>query len=290
MDLAQIEKIKKLAIIAIVSDDYLMEQLVLKGGNAINLVYKISGRASMDLDFSMPGDFEEEQMDSIQSKLERLLRDTFQQEELVVFDIKLIKKPDNIKQPDMMRFWGGYQINFKVVPQSVYDSYSDNIESLRKYSTVIGPKDRRVFTIAISKFEYCDDKVAKDIDGYTVYVYTTEMIAIEKIRAICQQQPEYREIVQRHTPNPRARDFFDIYTITQSYPMDFNSFRIKELLITCFKSKKVPLNLIRKVNSQREFHRTDYPSLRDTVNSDVDLRGFDFYFDFVVAILNSITI
>ena len=72
--------------------------------------------------------------------------------------------------------------------------------------------------------------------------------------------------------------------------MDFNSPRIKELLITCFKSKKVPLNLIRQVNSQREFHRTDYPSLRDTVNSYGDLRGFDFYFDFVVAILNSITI
>lgn len=290
MDLTQIERIQRLAIVALVSDDYLMEQLVLKGGNAINLIYQISGRASMDLDFSMPSDFEEGQMDSIQSKIEELLKETFQQEGLIAFDIKITKKPDKIKKPDTMEFWGGYQITFKVIPESIYDSYSDNIESLRKRSTVIGPKDRKVFTIDISKFEYCDDKVAKDIDGYTLYVYTTEMIVLEKIRAICQQLPEYCEIVQRHDPNPRARDFFDIYTINQFYPIDFNSPRTNELLTACFKSKKVPLNFIHKVDSQREFHRTGYPSLRDTVNINEDLKDFDFYFDYVVAILNSINI
>jgi len=51
--LSSIDKIKKLVIIALVSDDYLMEQLVLKGGNAIDLVYQISGRASVDLDYSV---------------------------------------------------------------------------------------------------------------------------------------------------------------------------------------------------------------------------------------------
>ena len=38
-----IDKIKRLTIIAMVSDDYLMEQLVLKGGNAIDIVYQFSG-------------------------------------------------------------------------------------------------------------------------------------------------------------------------------------------------------------------------------------------------------
>jgi predicted nucleotidyltransferase component of viral defense system len=31
-----------------------MDQLVLKGGNALDLIYGISTRASMDLDFSVP--------------------------------------------------------------------------------------------------------------------------------------------------------------------------------------------------------------------------------------------
>ena len=51
VDLDRIEKIKRLAIIAMFSDDDLMERLVLKGGNALDIVYEIGSRASMDLDF-----------------------------------------------------------------------------------------------------------------------------------------------------------------------------------------------------------------------------------------------
>jgi len=51
MNLKFLEKLKKLTIIAMVSDDYLMEKLVLKGGNALDLFYGISPRASLDLDF-----------------------------------------------------------------------------------------------------------------------------------------------------------------------------------------------------------------------------------------------
>lgn len=290
MDLALIERIKKMAIVAMVSDDYMMEQLVLKGGNAIDLVYQISGRASMDLDFSMPSDFDKDKLDSIKATIESLLVKTYQQEGLVAFDVKLIQKPKRIGKIDEMEFWGGYQIEFKLIPKKFYAQYSDNIEFLRKNSTVIGPSGRKLFKIQISKFEYCAGKVAKEIYGYTVYVYTTEMIVLEKIRAICQQHPEYRDIVKSHPPSARARDFFDIYTIMQTFPMDLNSERTKEFLEASFSSKRVPLSLIHKVASQREFHRTDYPSLRDTVKRGVDLKDFDYYFDYVVDILNSIDI
>ena len=51
MDINILEKVKRLAIIAMVSDDELMDILVLKGGNAIDLIYQVSGRASIDIDF-----------------------------------------------------------------------------------------------------------------------------------------------------------------------------------------------------------------------------------------------
>lgn len=290
MDLALIERIKKLAIVAMVSDDYLMEQLVLKGGNAIDLVYQISGRASMDLDFSMPTDFNQDNLDSIKATIESLLVKTYEQEGLVPFDIKISQKPERIGKIDEMEFWGGYGIEFKLIPKSFYEQYSGNIEALRKKSTVIGPSDRKIFKIEISKFECCTGKAAKEIDGYTVYVYTTEMIVLEKIRALCQQHPEYRNIVKSHPPCARARDFFDIYTIMQTFPMDLNNETTKELLKASFSSKKVPLSLIHKVASQREFHSKDYPSLRDTVKKGVDLKPFDYYFDYVVDLLNSIDI
>lgn len=55
MDLRKIEQIKKLALIALFSDDDLMNTLVLKGGNALDLIYRVDNRASLDLDFSIEG-------------------------------------------------------------------------------------------------------------------------------------------------------------------------------------------------------------------------------------------
>lgn len=51
-------EIRRLTIRALFADDTLMERLVLKGGNALSLVYGLSPRASLDLDFSLETDFE----------------------------------------------------------------------------------------------------------------------------------------------------------------------------------------------------------------------------------------
>ena len=52
-----LDQIKKLAVMAMFSDDDLMDQLVLKGGNAMALIHKLTSRESVDLDFSMRHDF-----------------------------------------------------------------------------------------------------------------------------------------------------------------------------------------------------------------------------------------
>ena len=49
----ELTEIRKLTITALCSDDVLFDQLVLKGGNAISLVYGISPRDSLDVDFSL---------------------------------------------------------------------------------------------------------------------------------------------------------------------------------------------------------------------------------------------
>jgi predicted nucleotidyltransferase component of viral defense system len=54
MDFAEV---RRLTIVALFSDDLLFEQVVLKGGNALNLVYGLSPRTSLDLDFSLENDF-----------------------------------------------------------------------------------------------------------------------------------------------------------------------------------------------------------------------------------------
>lgn len=51
MDITQLERIKKLIIISLFSDDELLDLLTLKGGNAIDLIHGAALRGSLDLDF-----------------------------------------------------------------------------------------------------------------------------------------------------------------------------------------------------------------------------------------------
>ena len=72
----RIRQIKKIALAAMFADDVLMEKLVLKGGNLLDLVYNISVRASIDLDLSIDGDFDEP-LDKLKLRVESALKRTF---------------------------------------------------------------------------------------------------------------------------------------------------------------------------------------------------------------------
>lgn len=86
-----LEQIKKMAVTAMFSDDELFDHLVLKGGNAMDLVHRLSTRASIDLDFSMRHDFPEG-VDAFCKRIERALRATFRMASYEVFDVKLEEK------------------------------------------------------------------------------------------------------------------------------------------------------------------------------------------------------
>jgi predicted nucleotidyltransferase component of viral defense system len=83
------DRIKQLAIIAMFSDDDLMEKLVLKGGNALDIIYKIASRASLDIDFSIQHDFSEDELEDLESRIKTALENTFGEEGYSVFDVKL---------------------------------------------------------------------------------------------------------------------------------------------------------------------------------------------------------
>lgn len=51
--MVDINEIKRCTLQAMMKDDLLMQGLVLKGGNALQLAYDITNRGSIDIDFSM---------------------------------------------------------------------------------------------------------------------------------------------------------------------------------------------------------------------------------------------
>ncbi|MBL7154788.1 MAG: nucleotidyl transferase AbiEii/AbiGii toxin family protein [Phycisphaerae bacterium] len=278
MDIEQIDQIKRTAVIALFSDDDLMDALVLKGGNALDIVYDIAQRSSLDLDFSIPTDFKTERIPEITKKIRRLLWENFRDKGYEAFDIDFREVPEHATTttPD---FWGGYLVEFKVIEIAKYKGLLSEPRALRTNALEAGPGHQRKFKISISKFEHCSPKKQVDLDDYTVYVYTPEMIVFEKLRAICQQMPEY---VPNSTKTARARDFFDIHTVMEHFTIELASPRNIDLLKNIFDAKEVPLPLIGKIAQYREYHRPDFTSVEATLKPNIELNTFDFYFDYLV--------
>jgi hypothetical protein len=148
---------------------------------------------------------------------------------------------------------------------------------------VIGPVQQRVFNIDISRWEFCEGKTETKLDEFAIYVYTPPMLAIEKIRAICQQMPEYP---MRVAKTARARDFYDIHVIIEESKIDLSDRGNMELVRQIFAAKKVLLDLMGLIEKYREFHRQDWPSVEATVGQ--GLKSFDFYFDYVLGVVKKL--
>lgn len=186
-------------------------------------------------------------------------------------------RPERIKVDAPLR-WGGYQFEFKLIAKSKEAALGGNLDALRRNSLLVGREQLRCFTVDLSKYEFCRGKVEKELDNYTIYVYSPEMIVIEKLRAICQQMPAYPLNSHRRA---RARDFYDIHLLVTADNLDLTSAENMALLGDIFRAKDVPVDLLSDMKEQHEMHRLDWPAVKDSVSA--PLEDFDFYFGFVLA-------
>ena len=270
MDLTDIRRV---VIIAMFSDDTLFAQLALKGGNALNLIYELGSRSSVDVDLSLEKDFVN--FDDAKDRIFRALSARFAEVGLRLFDERFSKKPPETTVG--AEKWGGYQVEFKLMEEDRFRAMDGDIDRARREAIVSGPNQQRVFLVQISKHEFCQGKVEASLDDYLISVYTPAMIALEKLRAICQQMPEYP---QRRYSTPRARDFYDIHSIVKGAGVDLGSEDNLELIRNIFAAKEVELSLLSRVGEHCDYHRQDWPSVELTVSG--ELKTFDFYFDFVI--------
>ncbi len=271
--------IKRLTIKALMHDEQLMYGLVLKGGNALQLVYEITDRASMDIDFSIEGDFSERDFQRISGILDVLLNEQFQTEKLVVFDIRFVERPKTNKE----KVWKGYNIEFKVTREK--DWYPDDIEKSRREAIKIADQSTK-FSVDISSFEYISSAKKVDLDGTVLLVYTPEMIVIEKLRALCQSIPEYKAVIPSAKVKGRARDFYDIWNICSQYPIDFSLEENVVLLHEIFRAKKVPFEFLDLLPIYKDLQKENWNSVEDTLSTTNE--GFDFYFDYTLALIEKI--
>lgn len=269
-----LRQIRRALLTAVASDDVLVELLVLKGGNALELIHKLGERASLDLDFSMEGDAGD--ASELETRLRRAVEDRLDSLGLRVFDWKFGPRPSTPRESTQR--WGGYRAEFKVIEREFAKLLGDDVNKHRQQSIEIGPGHERIFQIDISKFEFCRGRATVEVDHYELQVYTPAMIAAEKLRAICQQMPEYP---QRLHPTPRPRDFYDIHAIVSGAGVRLRD--EQELIRHMFDAKDVPYQLLGLISRERErsFHGQGFSAVEQAVRGAV--KPFDFYFDFVAA-------
>lgn len=271
-----ISRIREQIVVALFSNDHLLEKLVLKGGNALELVHGIVKRGSLDLDFSLADAFPDvaEAGELVQSALESHLGGMG----LRVFDFLFEEKPRSLR-PESPAWWGGYMATFKLIPAEDYARLVSNEPKLRNHAIEVDARHNRKFKIDFSKYEYCDGKQAYDVDDYVVYAYTPEMIAAEKLRAICQQMPDYIHI-DMNRKRPRARDFYDIVMIAKCCNLDFASPEMAELTVHVFNAKGVDIKSLLAIATAKGFHASDWAGV--SAAAQVGIEDFDSYFDKVV--------
>lgn len=276
----ELDEIRRVVITALFSDDELMERFVLKGGNALALIHKLGHRSSIDVDVSIPDDFED--IKDTETRLFHALQDRFDAAGYIIFDTRFQPKPSKPKEGQSPR-WGGYLVEFKITPRATFEQYRHDPNKLSQTATVVSPGQKRIFKIDISKYEFCENKQEVEFDSYTIYVYSLSMIAIEKLRAICQQMEDYP---QRRNPKPRARDFYDIYSILTFEDINLTTTENIELLKNIFAAKEVSLSLLPKIEDDYDFHIADWDSVRQSVSG--ELKDFGFYFNFVLEIVKNL--
>ena len=275
-----IDKIKRLTLRALVSDEILMQGLVLKGGNALSIAYNIKDRGSVDIDFSIENDFTENEKSRIENQLDYLLNTEFSKEDLLVFDIKFKEKPKQQK----VKEWKGYVILFKIISKKLFVAGEDDRNRMKAIS--IKPDQSKSFNVDISSYEYVDSSRMADVDGAILRVYTPEMIVIEKLRALCQSIPEYQTIVSTARSKGRSRDFYDIWNICQNFKLDFTTDEHKQLLVDIFAAKRVPVDFLNLLPKYKDLQSQDWVNVIDTVEG--DLKDFEFYYDFSTSIVQQL--
>lgn len=259
----------------------LLEKLVLKGGNALSLLHGVGSRSSIDLDYSMEEDLTDEGLKEFEDIVEKSLKKHFLDMDLVVFEFRVDEKP-KVKK---VQKWGGYMIQFKLMDKNQFENFNPERLMNRPSAAIPVNGDKKIFKIDVSCFEYCDSKTHKELDSYYLSVYTLEAIVLEKIRALCQSTPAYKDIIPTTNPKGRSRDFIDIFNTVSDNGIDLSTPDNVELGKRIFKAKSVPLDFINLIGKDLNRHEENFVSVLDTVTESerAALKDFSFYADFVLG-------
>lgn len=281
-DSINIEDIIEATIYGLYHDSVFTNDILIKGGQAIRIKENIRQRLSIDIDASVKGAVPDP--DIFFMRFKKSLDKQFNKFNLVVIDFERTKRPKK-PHPDSPWFWTGWRVTFKLKEKGT------------KMAIVPDGSATPKIIVDLSEYEYCDDfevmelKIKGTSEKISTYWYSTAMLVIEKIRAICQQHPDYP--LRQTTTTSRARDFYDIANLIEKKikNQEMPAFRKKcaELIDPIFDAKEVDKEIIKKIfepNFIAEMSK-GWPMVLKTIPT-ADREEFEVYVDILQDFLNSI--
>lgn len=281
------DTIRQIILTAIFSSERLENILTLKGGNALHL-HGLTQRESQDLDFSIKESIRlsEEEEGKI---FEHKISEAFLKEGYHLLSYKFEDKP-RVRSRLTPPFWGGYVITFSIIKiEELQELQTKGIKNFNAYAESMGDGSKKI-QVDLSFDEYTAPRVAKEINGITIYLYSPLMIIYEKIRASCQQLEDY-ELTSNKT---RARDLYDIYsTLTDISNVDLREEVINpenfHILTRMFDLKEVPIELIPRIKDIKNRLQADYKqSVLPQIPANTEPPEFDYLFAYNIELFDEL--
>lgn len=277
--LMHIKDILELELIGIFSDPYLSKHVFLKGGAALIFLEKIDERKSTDVDLSTPDSIKDHEK-TFFARIEKVLEQEFRKHNYDVIDFKYYRKPKERRgRPE---WWGGWNCEFKLCAD---EHRNLSHERRRKRALIPEGTNSSKIEIQISEHEYCGRTRGKTIKGVKINGYTRALLVVEKLRAICQQHPDYKYRMRRN----RVRDVVDIYHLTKDNQDERFLKECKTELPKAFAAKEVDTAFLEALFDGEfvDMLRAGFPQVEDTLKGKA--YPFDTYVEFLRAFVRKIT-
>jgi len=271
-------EIIEIALVGIFSDSELSKQLVLKGGAALHFFEKIDERLSTDVDFSSRMGLQEKER--FFDRLQHILTQAFEEHGLDLIDFKYQRRPrESRDRPD---WWGGWLSGFKLSPHA---DRKLSPEKRRKQALIPQGTPSSVINIEISDHEYVGRTRHTTIKGVKINGYSRALLVVEKLRAVCQQHPDYPYRGKKN----RTRDLVDIYHLTKDHQTEGFLEECKRELPKSFAAKEVDVGFLKALYDEAfvEMLRDGFPQVKDTLKGSA--YPFETYLEYVRMLISKIS-
>jgi len=264
-------------ILALYQSPDLANRLFLKGDSALRIFDHQTSRLSIDADFSLETELDDP--DGFFDSIRLCVESRFSSHQQDIIDFKPMRKPKTSSK-NRPGWWGGWSCEFKLVDQI---HGAKTLATKRRHALIPDGASSPKITIDISEHEYCGTHRSKTIEGIKIQGYSRELLVLEKLRAICQQHPDYKYRLSKN----RSRDFYDIYSLTA----DFDDAFVKKCsrhLTNVFATKEVPLDILKAIWNEQfiDEQRRGFEQVKDTVRGTV--YDFDVYVEHVRFLIRDI--